>query len=234
MLERLLDWGAACTAKSVNRPALPHVIIVFNAVHEISREERDVQGATEILMEQIRDAHIRNLHVAEMARVWTERGRAIDSTEDLLKCFYASISVVIIPEAPQYVAMEEQLEKLHGLISMKCRQSHIQKERLHMLSSSENLQIYPEAAFDKIAQDSDTPFDFIRETLNQHPAPKDFSESILKLARVIVHKCQDPSISNSAHAIFEVITPMIASCIALDVARNNAMGPRKTLLQLNF
>lgn len=120
--------------------------------------------------------------------------------------------------------MDAQISKLYDLIERKCEESKLEKQRMRMLSTAENLQIYLHAAFDHFAKNLDEPFDFIKETLKHNPIPRDFGGNILKLALAVKDKSKYADIRTNARTIFETITPMVASCIALDSARQNLLG----------
>ncbi|KAJ4318374.1 hypothetical protein N0V84_006883 [Fusarium piperis] len=90
LLEQILGWGPASIDKSVNKPTLPHAIIVLSATEDVDDKEWDITAATRLLMDDIRSAIRQVPQVEEYARIWRQRGRTISSTHDLLKCYYAS------------------------------------------------------------------------------------------------------------------------------------------------
>lgn len=234
MLEKLLAWGAASIDKSVNQPTLPHAIIVLNATEDIDEKEWDIETATKLLMEDIRGAICQVPQVEEYARIWRQSGRTIRSTHDLLKCYYASVSVVRIPSRGRYMLMDEQVEKLLGLMQLKCEASLLNKRRLRMLATAEKLQIYLQAAFDHFAQDLRTPFDFIKEALKHNPVPRDLGGNILKLALLIQANSGNHDHPDAAR-IFTAMSPILASCFHLDSVRQNLLGnclSRRAVLQL--
>jgi len=223
VLEKLLDWGSASIDKSLNQPALPHAIIVLNATENVDEKEWNVNTATNLLLEDIRGAIFREPRFEEHARIWRESGRKIDSTKDLLECYYASITIVRIPSRGRYMLMDDQIEKLYNVIKKKCQASLFTKKRVRMLATAEKLQVYLQAAYDHFSKDLDTPFDFIKEALKHNPIPRDFGGNILNLALSIKNNCQR-SMKEDLASIFNQMVPMISSCIMLDSVRQNLMG----------
>ncbi|EXK25131.1 hypothetical protein FOMG_18188 [Fusarium oxysporum f. sp. melonis 26406] len=185
--------------------------------------------ATELLMDDVRSAVRQVPQVEEYARIWKQRGRNISSTHDLLKCYYASVSVVRVPARGRYMLMDEQIEKLFKLIRLKCEASLLNKKRLRMLATAEKLQIYLQAAFDHFAQNLTVPFDFIKEALKHNPVPRDLGGNILKLALFMQENSPDQPHRNAAH-VFTTMSPMLASCFHLDSVRQNLLGTTDRLL----
>ncbi|KAK2606241.1 hypothetical protein QQS21_003289 [Conoideocrella luteorostrata] len=229
LLEQILRWGAASIDKSVNQPTLPHAVIVLNATEDVDDKEWDIETATQLLMDDVRYAIRQVPQVEEYARIWRERGRLISSTHDLLKCYYASVSVARVPARGRYMLMDEQVEKLFELIQLKCKASLLNKKRLRMLATAEKLQIYLQAAFDHFAQNLTDPFDFIKEALKHNPVPRDLGGNILKLALLMQAKSPDQAHYKAAH-VFTAMSPMLASCFHLDSVRQNLLGTADRLL----
>ena len=120
--------------------------------------------------------------------------------------------------------MDEQLAKLHKVIEVKCSQSHYMKGNIHMLSNSEDLQLYLQLAFDHFSQNLDDPFNFVEAALKINPIPSDFSGNILKLAVAI----KDHHPLWTLVKIFEHLSLMVASCIMLDIDRHRRLGKQQT------
>jgi flagellar biosynthesis regulator FlaF len=223
VLEKLLEWGSSSTDKSLNQPALPHAIIVLNATENVDEKEWDIPTATELLLDDIRGAIFREPRFEEHARIFRQTGRKIDSTKDLLECYYASITIVRVPSRGRYMLMDKQVEKLYDIVNKKCQASLLTKKRVRMLATAERLQIYLQAAYDHFSNDLDTPFDFVKEALKHNPIPRDLGGNILSLALSIKQNCQD-IMKNDITKIFNKMVPMISSCIMLDSVRQNLMG----------
>jgi hypothetical protein len=223
VLDKLLEWGSASIDKSLNQPALPHAVIVLNATENVDESEWDIDTATNRLFQDIRGAIFREPRFEEQARIWRDSGRRIETTKDLLECYYASIVTVRIPFRGRYMLMDDQVGKLFELIQKKCQSSLLTKKRVRMLATAEKLQIYLQAAYDHFSRDLDTPFDFIKEALKHNPIPRDFAGNILNLALSIQQNAGDITQGNTER-IFEKMVPMISSCIMLDSVRQNLMG----------
>ncbi|KAK8066852.1 hypothetical protein PG997_013599 [Apiospora hydei] len=231
VLSKLLQWGAASIDKSLNQPVLPHAVIVLNATDtSVDEREWDIPSATELLMADIRGAIHREPALQEHVRTWRARGKTINSTQDLLECYYTSITVVRIPYKGSYMLMHEQAGKLSALIKDRCARSHLRKKQVRMLASTERLQFYLQAACDHFTRDLETPFDFIKETLRHSPVSRNFEGNILNLALLIRDQSRNVAVRNRAEAIFRAMAPMIASCVMFDTVRQNLLGSASQLL----
>ena len=103
----------------------------------------------------------------------------------MLECYYSSVTVVRIPIKGRYMKIDEQVNKLHKILSKRCSEAFKSKRRSRMLSNSEELNVYLQCAFDHFSQDLDTPFNFIDVAFKMNPIPQDFGGNILKLAVAI-------------------------------------------------
>ncbi|KAI0437961.1 hypothetical protein F4803DRAFT_565654 [Xylaria telfairii] len=231
VLNRLIQWGAASIDKSINQPVLPHAIIVLNATDtNVDEKEWDVSKATQMLLSDISDAIRREPILQQYAQIWRQRGRRLNTTKELLECYYASISVVRIPYKGSYMLMNEQVGKLSDLIKDRCAAALSKKKQVRMLANTEKLQFYLQAAFDHFTLDLNTPFDFVKEMLRHSPVSRNFEGNILNLALLIKEKAVHPAIQNDAEQIFRSIGPMIASCVMLDAVRQKLPGTVSRLL----
>ena len=206
---------------SLGQPALPHIIIVLNATDlAIDPIQWDVKEATRKLLSDVQSSIERIPALQDQLERWRTRGRLIKTTKDLLECYYSSVTVVRIPAKGRYMLIDEQVEKLHTEIVVKCCQSHYHKRKVRMLSMSEDLQIYLQLAFDHFAQNLEIPFDFVKVALQINPIPSDFSGNVVKLA-VAIKDCRG---SWKVADIFEHLSLMVASCIMLDIHRHRRLG----------
>lgn len=207
--------------KSLNQPALPHVIIALNATDmAIDSNQWETKHSTEKLLSDVRDAVRKIPMLQERATQWQDKGRTINNTKDLLYCYYSSVSVIRIPIKGRYMLMDQQVGKLREEIVFRSNQSHYTKAKIRMLSNGDDLQMYLQAAFDHFAQDLDKPFNFVEVALRNNPIPLTFSGNILKLAIAI----RDHPAKPLPPIIFKVLAPMVASCIMLDIHRHRRLG----------
>jgi hypothetical protein len=224
VLEKLIRWGAASIDKSLNQPVLPHAIIVFNASERIDESEWDMETATKLLMDEIRGAIFREPALAPYVQSWLDRGKIISTTEELLQCYYATVTVIRMPAQGTYMLMDQQAGKLFDLIKLRCATSTLRKRQMRMLANAERFQVYLQAAYDHFTKDLNTPFDFVKEALRHSPVPRDFGGNILSLAVSIRDRAKDEGTRTDAERIFLRLGPMIASCVMFDAVRQNLMG----------
>lgn len=215
--------------KSLNQPALPHAIVALNATDmSIDKDQWDVAEATKKLMSDIKGAVDRVSEFQNLAHFWRIRGKTVNTMQDLLECYYSSITVVRIPTKGRYMLINEQIGKLHQEITTKCTKAYNTKKKVRMLSNSDDLHIYLQSAFEHFSHSLDTPFNFVEVALKNNPIPLDFRGNILKLAIAIR---DHPNLFLTGPQIFDELSEMVASCVMLDLARHRLMGK---ILQLRI
>jgi hypothetical protein len=208
--------------KSLNQPALPHAIIALNATDMgVDEQQWDVETATQTLMSSVAGAIAREPKYREYADYFTSRGKTIRTMHDLLLCYYSSVRVVRIPMKGRYMLIDEQVSKLHQEITSSCSLSYYAKRKARMLSSTDELQVYLQCAFEHFTQNLDTPFNFIEVAFRNNPIPQDFGGSILKLAAAVQASSSSP---RDGRRLFRELSKMVASCIMLDCARHDLHG----------
>lgn len=230
VLDKLVRWASASVDKSLNQPVLPHAIIVLNATEDVDDKEWDIETATSMLMTAIQGAVTREPALQEYVRAWRQRGIVIKTTQDLLRQYYASVTVIRIPRRGSYMLMDRQATKLFNLIKERCSASHLIKKQIRMLANAEMLQVYLHASFDHFTRDLESPFDFVKEALRHNPVPRSFEGNILNLAVSMKNHSESEVLRHDARRIFLRLAPMVASCIMFDTVRQRILGTASRLL----
>ena len=119
-----------------------------------------------------------------------------------------------------YMLIDQQVNKLHTQIVIRCNQSHSMKRKVRMLSNSDDLQLYLQLAFDHFSNDLDRPFNFIEMALRVNPIPSYFGGNITKLAVAIRDYHPEAIVSE----VFTDLSLMVAFCIMLDIYRHRLLG----------
>jgi hypothetical protein len=203
---------------------LPHLIVVNNAVeYGDSSTLWQVGPATDQALDNVRDSFRAIPRVKSYTAFWKRRGKTINSTLDLIHCYYSSFKVVSIPRAGQRTAlMLRQLNCLRKQIKDCCESSHVSRSQARMLCTSSELGMFIQAAFDHFSQTLARPFDFIETSLRIHPIPRHIGGNMLQLAIEMQAKLSKPI------RIFEQMSKLIASCILLDCVRTGRKGRKST------
>ena len=186
---------------------------MLNATHPgVDDDEWDILTATERLMQHVANAVYENPFFVKYADHWRKKGKRINNMLDLVRCYYADISVVRIPEKGRYMLTNSQINKLHHRIVLHCD--------AHMLSNVEELDAYLQAGFDHFTTKEDQPFNFVDVALRNNPIPRDFGDHILAMAAIIrgVTHVRDGS------QLFRILSSMVASCIFTDCIRASRPG----------
>ncbi|KAF1847324.1 uncharacterized protein K460DRAFT_278260 [Cucurbitaria berberidis CBS 394.84] len=229
VLSTMLNWARSSIEKSLNQPTLPHVVIALNVTDtRIDEQAWDPEHATRSLMADVAGAVDRDPNYKELKTFWVARGKTIATMQDLLECYYSSITVVRIPGDGRYMMINTQVQTLHDTLSRRCKESFNAKRRSRMLSTSENLNIYLQSAFDHFSNDLDTPFNFMDVSFQINPIPLDLGGNILKLAVAMMPWFSSP------WTIFEELSFMVASCILLDCVRQNLRGPPQQIFENHY
>lgn len=194
-------------------------MIAINAADlKVDQQEWDPAHATDVLMATVARAIDRDPTYRQLRDYWYGKGRRIRHMRDLLECYYSSITVVRIPNEGRYMMIDQQVEKLHVVITRRCAESFNTKRRSRMLANSDNLNVYLQCAYDHFLQDLHTPFNFMEVSFRINPIPLDFGGNILKLAVAMKDRNRD------ARKTFKDLSRMVGSCLLLDSVRQSLPG----------
>jgi hypothetical protein len=215
-LERLVRWGQVSLETSVNQAALPHAIITVNVADlSVPPEAWDACYSTDQLLEAVQNSLREVPYLSELSRHWRDRGRAVNSVADLIHCYYSSFKVIRIPAEGRPNLLLSQIDDLRARITSCCDESYRAKRRARMLSNSDELGIFMNAAFDHFSTDLKTPFDFIEVSLRTNPIPKNIGGNLLQLAIAMQRKKP----RTKSKRIFRPLSKVAASCVVLDCVR---------------
>jgi hypothetical protein len=89
-----VEWASAALETASNQPILPYALIVLNACEDETLPELwDSDTSTRSIFKSLVDTVRKNLVFKRHARLWMERGRSVDTLEDLMLCYFSSIKV---------------------------------------------------------------------------------------------------------------------------------------------
>jgi len=219
----MLQWAASSVEGSVNAAAMPHAIIVLNFTDpNIHPDGWTVESATTSLLNTYAKAVYENADVKTHAQYWQQRDRPINSTKDLLLCYYSSVSVVRIPQKGRYGLVDKQISELNQQVHKRCKEARQNRRQLRIIFNAEEFQAALSMGFDHFSNRLDEPFDFVELSWNLNPIPKDFGGNILRLALAIK---DDPKMAGATGPqIFQHLGHMVASCVMLDYVRHQIKG----------
>lgn len=201
---------------------LPHAIIALNASDNgIDPDQWSVETATQSLMESLSNTVYHNAAFKSYAQFWRERGRSIETVQQLVESYYSSIRVVRIPENGRPNLINDQVQRLSNMIRAGSTAARQRKLDIRMLLDADEFQPYLQVAFDHFAQDLNTPFDFVQASFANSPIPQDFGGNILKLGLQVMEFWKGVA---RAAPIFEELSYIVASSIVLDAARHKILG----------
>lgn len=193
---------------------MPHLIVVLNATDlEIDEAQWDPHKATHSLLTSVGQDLEKIPELKSHLDTWRRKGRSINSTSDLLYCYYSSITILRVPAKGRYILMNDQVRKLHTEISERARESQIAKRKVRMLANSDDLQLYLRFAFNHFARYEKVPLNFIELALRINPIPSGLQGNMLKLAIAIMEGNSSFVVRN----IFQYLSIVVASCIMRDI-----------------
>lgn len=206
----------------MNQPALPHLIIVLNSIDpDVYPGQWNDESITERFLASTFGAVTENITLIKHAEYWKAKGREVLTVEQLLLCYYSSMSVVGIPRKGRYALLNGQVAKLNSQIKRRCDESRQTKERLHLTLNAEEFQAALSTGFDHFSRSLDEPFDFVEASFKLNPMPNDFGGNVLRLALAIQNSKMAGA---SGTEIFQHLGPMVASCVMLDYVRHHIKG----------
>lgn len=171
-------------------------------------------------MNHVANAVFENPFFVKYAEHWRKKGKRISSMLDLIRCYYADISVIRIPQKGRYMLTNSQINKLHDKIVLHCDASFSAKDDAHMLSNVEELETYLQAGFDHFTTKEDSPFNFVDVALRNNPIPRDFGDHILAIAA----KIRAVTYAGDGQYLFKNLSSLVASCIFTDCIRASRPG----------
>ena len=222
VVEDLLKWADKNYKGSTNLPSKPHVVIAINKCESATPSDQwNTSNATAHLLSTTNSQIRKNVIFAKYAKIWESRALEIEDMRDLLKCYYSSVNVVRIPHKSRYKLLNDQRYKLYNLILDSCNRSSEVKLQKRMLADVDEFGLFLSLAFDHFAESLDEPFDFIQASIRSNPLPESFHNNIYNFALMVMRQCH---LWEETAAHFDIITPMVASCIMLDSSRHRRMG----------
>jgi hypothetical protein len=216
--------------KCTNQARLPYAIIALNATEADTSEELwDCEQATQSLMFGIKDIIHRDPYYKHLTDKWRAREKKIETTQELLECYYSSIRVVRIPRKGQDMLIDKQVGKLYDEISKFCGYSFRAKREAHELLNVDEFQQYLESAFVHFSKNIDATFDFVEEGIKLNPIPHGLQANILKLLSPARNMAELESRPKDVFNDFGII---VASCIVLDCIRERRPGKPQFLFSI--
>jgi hypothetical protein len=221
-LRKLIEWAEGPMEKSTNQARLPHALITLNATDvEASEEVWDCQKATDKLLSGISAVVSQDPRYKQLAEKWSSRGKIIETTKDLLECYYSSIRVVRIPHKGNDLLVDQQIGVLYNEIKSLCEYSFLAKREAHELLNVDEFQQYLESALIHFSKDINVAFDFVEEGVRLNPIPRNMKDNILKLLS-LVRKLD--TFKSRPSDVFEHLGIIISSCVVLNCNRERRPG----------
>lgn len=225
---KLVDWAHRAIEKSCNQSVLPHAVIVLNkaGTSNSGKSDRwDPDAVTNTQLEAVNKALEKKKELKEKVAFWAMRNVNINTSKDLLECYYASVKVIRIPMLHDPELLEKQVSKLYDMISAKCNESQERRRQCRMRLDAVKLHLYLRNAFDHFATYADKPFDFVKASFDINPISPSFGlrDGILRLAITVQPLLED----HTGLLVWQKISRVIASCFMLNAYQRSVKGLSK-------
>ncbi|KAF2680909.1 FabD/lysophospholipase-like protein [Lentithecium fluviatile CBS 122367] len=224
VVAELVEWGHQVVEKACNQSVLPHAVIALNKAptHSDDTARWDSVETTKQLLSSVHITLKKNDKLQQKVAFWSSRKVTINTVEDLLKCYYSSITAIRIPNHQPPKLLENQITKLYDIIADKCATSQRKRKDERMQLNAVDLHLYLRNAFDHFATQADKPFDFVKASFEINPssASLGLASGISRLAEV-VQKCLGYP---DGLTVWNRILPFVASCMFLSAYRLNVPG----------
>ena len=219
----LLPWADRSIEKVINQAYLPHAIIVINQTdtNAVEDESWDPQKTTDAYLKRLEAGFEYDAALKKMADNVLRTGKSITTIRGLLEHYYATVAVVCMPTKTHYNRMDQQTTWLYKAIREKSEVSHHRKAKVRMVPNAERMAVFIRSALDRFADRNDKPFDFLEDGLRENPIIGTFEGNILQLILTFRDASNTPSVRHNVAELFNGVTPIISSCISMDIEREN-------------
>lgn len=211
MLTDLVNWANIGYDTTTNQRLRPFLVLIINNDDRNNAEEWcNVDFATQKILSQLSDS----VWFEEQKVLWQKRGKRIESSADLLNCYYDGLHVVSIPSpnaTPTRVILE-QYEKLYELVRKGSSRAQRRRRYLGMKATAENLSLYMEIAFEHLAEDFQAPIDFHDLIQQVHQLPQNLPDHFTQALVEYVRARRLPQ-----HESVAIFSEYLTSCVALRV-----------------
>ncbi|KAL7755626.1 hypothetical protein ACKLNR_014153 [Fusarium oxysporum f. sp. zingiberi] len=214
-LLHLVEWAHNATEQSYNKPVLPCAIIAFmNRDGQVNPKDYDIDAAKHTVFDKLKD--FRNIKgLQSYVEYWESNKQTIDSVEALLRCYYASVSVVNFPNGMLPTKMHEQSTKLYSEIHRAFRESQQRRKTAWMQLNAAALPQYVRKAFTHFASNYTAPFDFSDAWVDLHQISFNFQGSIFNLATKVGLLKRWRGME-----VWTEVAEFVASCLLLNCCRH--------------
>jgi hypothetical protein len=208
-LTDLVTWaniGFDTTTNSRIRPAL--ILVINNDDRQNALQWCDVGFATTTILEQLSG----NPWFDDQKAIWRRRNKTIETSADLLNCYYDGLRVICIP-SPRVAATRvilKQYEKLYTEATFGKDRVQLQRKALGMKATVENLTLYMEIALEQLAKNFEAPIDFHDLIEGVHRLPQDFVDHLTDILSKYTSSLETPE-RDSVQAFREYLGWCLAS-----------------------
>ncbi|KAJ4183357.1 hypothetical protein NW755_009848 [Fusarium falciforme] len=215
---QLVQWGHSATIQSYNKPVLPSAIIAFiNRDEQVDPRDYDLEDARKSFFDKPSLQNVsRDKALQPYIQYWETNGQHIESAEELLSCYYSSVSVVHFPSGKRPTTMHQQVRKLYGRISEVCSESQKRRDAAWMKWNAATLPLFVRKAFTHFASNYETPFNFSDAWVDLQNISFNFNGSIFNLARMVRGQRK---LSHAGMPLWDDISSFVASCLFLNCVR---------------
>ncbi|KAI8712039.1 RING-type domain-containing protein [Fusarium sp. LHS14.1] len=222
---QLVEWGHSAMMHSYNKPILPTAIIAF-----INRDDRlgpwkyDLGTARTSFFEMPSLQRIsENKELQPYIQYRKTNGKIINSAEELLDCYYSSVSVMHFPNGNHPTTMHQQIQELYGIINALSLKKKTTLDWKRWNWNAATFPLFIRKAFAHFASKYETPFNFSDAWVDVQNFSLGFDRAIFNLARMARGR---RDMSDAGIGLWEDMSGFVASCLFLRYAREKMTDHR--------
>lgn len=221
-ISNLLDWASSGHEWNFNQRVRPGLLIIVNKdgrTGDTGRQWCDVDYATKTLTDKLSLSD----RFKRLQELWHQRGKELETTKDLILCYYDSFRVVCIPSlnAQSTTVIAAQFEKLYFEIQASSQKLRRKRQLVGMDLDVESLMLYMNHAFHRLSKGLKNPIDFHYLATKVSQTPTGFPGHLVNVLATLKDNQQGPSAEASIgqeQRLLNSVIPYLASSIVLEIS----------------
>lgn len=223
-MARLIDWANEAQDFTTNQGTKPSLVYIINQDnHSEFALWRDSNHATEQILHKWR----RSKRFDDEQQRWRERGAVIKTADQLLQCYYRSLTVVFIPQfLPGRTVcsasdLQQQYYKLYEYINRQSLDSSEKRRATNLLFDLEAFSRSSIQVLEQLAVDPHCSIDLKKLAEPLQEQPTNFKTHVLNVLRRLQKRSEyfDDIIAGTEERLIKKILPYLVVCVAGEVLR---------------
>ena len=226
---RLVDWANEARDFTTNQGVKPSLIYIVNQDnHSDFTLWRNSKHATAEMLKKWKSS---KRFTDEQIR-WRERGAVIDTADQLLRCYYRDVIVVVVPQflpggkLCSASDLQQQYNQLYGEIDQQSRESSENRRATNLFFDWEAFSRSSVRILEQLAEDPHCSVDLKRLAEPIREQPTNFTSHVLNVVRRLrgQEKCPDDVAAGTEVRLMKKVLPYLVVCVAGEMLRSQGKG----------